>query len=647
MTTFRDNSVSYTTADSLPMETLRRIVAQAGKEYTETSLRAALIHCWAEANQVSLNALERGQATSEFLLTSNPQDTAKAFTQLRSHLRIFSLKALEAAFENLMDAGQRKAYGAVYTPNYIIDYLLDYGLMRGWHNPARLPTICDPCCGSAGFLVRAAEKLRQLNIEPEKAFAECLIGFDVDAGILNNARCLIELYLAANRVPLPGLQLRLHCADVLLLETAAIWRQAGVSKGFTLVATNPPYVKLQNLEASYRAKIAQRYAQFARGSFSLSPLFLLAGHKLLAENGCLAVITQNNLFTSLSGIEVRRYLQQQACLRRILTFGSQQIFANASAYTCLLFVGAGKAAAFEYGSVTETANGCSLAKVNFNVIRHDELKPEKWRLANAMHLANLKKIEGTGKPLGELTDIKVGFATLKDTVFQVRQQGDVCTTNAISGVVYEIESGITKPMVKIAELRGIEDLQHNKRRVIFPYKLVAGKYSLLAEQELCASFPKAYTYLIACRELLRNRDKGKKTYEGWYAWGRTQGMEAPGPKLLTKTFSKRPNFILDTSDQLFCNGYAIFPRKLALQDQSFPNYSLEVLERLLNSRLMDYYARLTSFEIAGGFQCYQKNFIERFGVIEMSNAQVTKFLSLPADGIDAFLAELYGIALGS
>lgn len=346
----------------------RKLVAQLSKEFSESTLRAALIYCWANANGIPLNHLERGQATAEFLLDADRLETTRVVTRLQPSLKTFPLKALEAAFESLMNAEQRKSYGAVYTPDFIIDNLLEHGLALGWRNHAKLPTICDPCCGSAGFLIRAAEQLRRQGIGIEKAFAECLVGFDKDACILRSAKCLIELYLASNGVSLPAPELRLHSADILLSEAAAIWQQANAPNGFNLIATNPPYVKLQNLEADYRTEIAERYARFARGSFSLSPLFLVAGHKLLADEGCLAVITQNNLFTSLSGIEVRRYLQQQQCLRRIVTFGSQQIFHNASAYTCLLFLGAEKAETFEYGSVTETADASSLENVSFNVI---------------------------------------------------------------------------------------------------------------------------------------------------------------------------------------------------------------------------------------------------------------------------------------
>ena len=161
---------------------------------------------------------------------------------------------------------------------------------------------------------------------------------------------------------------------------------------------------------------------------------------------------------------------------------------------------------------------------------------------------------------------------------------------------------------------------------------------LFGLDQIKAQFPKAHAYLWKHRNLLKSRDKGKKNYEGWYAWGRTQGMEAKGPKLLTKTFSKFPQFMLDRSDQLFCNGYAV-----SIRDDSLfrGELTIEVLEKMLNSRIMHYYAKLTSFQIEGDYQCYQKNFIERIGIVGMTEKEMTEFVELPRIDANEYLEGLY------
>ena len=109
-------------------------------------------------------------------------------------------------------------------------------------------------------------------------------------------------------------------------------------------------------------------------------------------------------------------------------------------------------------------------------------------------------------------------------------------------------------------------------------------------------------------------------------------MEAKGPKLLTKTFNAGPNFMFDPSNSLFCNGYSVSLRD---DEDLFANgFSLRAVQAVLNSPLMDYYARLTSFQIDGNYQCFQKNFIERFCIVKEALREI--------DGKEAYSPDLAG-----
>jgi hypothetical protein len=117
-------------------------------------------------------------------------------------------------------------------------------------------------------------------------------------------------------------------------------------------------------------------------------------------------------------------------------------------------------------------------------------------------------------------------------------------------------------------------------------------------------------------------------------------MESPGPKLLTKTFSRFPQFLLDNTDPLFCNGYGLFPRAATLFDAAMP---LEALAKILNSKVMHYYARLTSFQIEGNYQCYQKNFIERFGIPSFTANDIDAIMEMSTTDLDEYLSSIYRI----
>ena len=118
-------------------------------------------------------------------------------------------------------------------------------------------------------------------------------------------------------------------------------------------------------------------------------------------------------------------------------------------------------------------------------------------------------------------------------------------------------------------------------------------------------------------------------------------MEAPGPKLLTKTFNRGPNFLLDETDSLFCNGYSVKPREAG--GLFFAPIDIRVLQRILNSWVMDYYARLTSFQIEGGYQCFQKNFIEHFCIPEITLEHSREIMRLEDVALQQYICDLFGV----
>lgn len=614
-----------------------RLIRKLAENHGPTSVRAAMLRCWIRSNQIAAAPLRHCQQTQTFLESVDARNCEPLCSQIAVHGKL-SIKDVESGLESLNETTKRRHQGIVYTPNDVIDYLLATAVREA--RPRKTaPVVCDPACGSGGFLLRAASLLsQQFEISIGEALRSHVVGIDRDRDSLDNARCLIELALAERDQNVPTEALKLVCRDSLTTPKRDLCRLAGVDDGFDIVASNPPYVKLQNLELPYRRELEDRYREFVKGSYSLALLFLIAGHRLLKDGGCLAYVTQNNLFTSLAGEPIRRFLDQRRCLRRILDFGPTKIFGNAGAYTCLIFLGTDRGDEVEYEFCNEQPTRRALRRLDYSPIPLTQLNSKKWRLAKPRHLENLRRIEHAGCPLGELADIHVGVATLKDSVFLVRDAGDKCLAVGPNGEDVEIERAITRPAVKVASIATEAELIRNRLRIIFPYYAGDRGFALIVEDELRDKFPLTFLHLEACRDLLRRRDKGQKKAEAWYSWGRSQGRQALGPKLLTKTFDRRPNFMLDQSDQLFCNGYSVTTRADAASW-----LSIEMLQSILNSPVMHYYAKLTSFQIAGGYQCYQKNFIERFGVPLLDRGEAEMLLSMDSDSRDEQILQRYGL----
>ena len=311
-------------------------IKQLLEDYAADEIKAAVIKNWADCRGVPLHELSQGFVCSGVLQNLNSQVLTSMTLLGVSADDLVNLSQVEDAFEATFSEEHRRQHGVVYTPPFIAKYLIREGIAMTSAFQKATFSFCDPCCGGAAFQIAAAEVLfeeRQINYED--AFQNHIWGFDRDPVTLRNAQCLIELFLASKRRPLPKNKLHLFECDFFVADPETTLSSVGMPDGFNVIATNPPYVKLQNLPEEYRLELAEKYNGLANGSFSLALLFLIAGQKFLSRDGCLAIITQNNFFTSLSGTEVRRELQRQQSVRRIVDFGHNKVFENASAYTCL------------------------------------------------------------------------------------------------------------------------------------------------------------------------------------------------------------------------------------------------------------------------------------------------------------------------
>lgn len=617
------------TADQPIVHLIRQYIPEHGRE----ACLSSVIRAWLRINSGSPHVTRRCDNVQRAASVSPAGDLEDQIIMATSGT--LPLNFTDLAFESLLDKDNKRSIGAVYTPHYVIDYIVKR-CVTSRKDPS-IPKLIDPACGSGGFLVRAIPILSaHYNVQMEKVVNELVHGVDVSEEAIEYSKLSIEIFCATESFRPPDSFDFLINGDTLTGSANTLLDAAGIDgEGFDVVVTNPPYVKLQNLDYNYRQLLCDKYPEFTTGSFSTAMLFLIAGHRLLSRSGLLGYITQNNIYTSLAGKSIRRFLQDRRSLHTIIDFGHTKVFRGASAYTCLIFLERKPRDELYFRRCSNPESQLPLLRSkDFCDIAIDDLDSNKWRLAPPHHLRNLRKLESNGTPLGILAEIKVGFATLKDSVFLI---DDHHSQNSI-------ETDVTTPAIKIANFKDEKELKKNKLRVIQPYQKVGSRWTALTDDEFRRSYPNAYSYLKSNKAELLKRDKGKKQLGNFYEWGRTQCMEALGPKLLTKTFNRGPNFLLDETDSLFCNGYSVKP-KYSGQLFSAP-IDIHVLQRILNSWVIDYYARLTSFQIEGGYQCFQKNFIERFCIPDLAPTQSETILRLEDRELEEYISQLFGLHLG-
>lgn len=536
-------------------------------------------------------------------------------------------------FELAIPKAEKTKNGAVYTPKYIRDYILERVVSMQRKSLQDCLAI-DIACGCGAFLFSLANYLHSHCKLSYREAVQRLYGVDVSA--LSVKRCKILLSLAAlqNSEILTNEDFNIHQGNSLEFDFATMLRVTE-NGGFDIVIGNPPYVRAKNIDDESKALLSRWQVARCGNADLYLPFFEIACN-ILREDGVLGYITLNSFFKSVNARLLRSYFRKSNTALEIVDFGDQLIFGKTHAYTCIVLINKQREAGINYAKGQINVNRFSKKTASFNPISYSELDDHKgWNLNNAEILQNIRKIESVGHPLGELFQIKNGIATLANNIYIFRpiredeaffylQEGDM---------EFPIERGICRDIIKPNILHTEKEIPDIIEKVIFPYNK---DNKIIVEAEFMSRYPKAYKYLSLNKVKLAQRDKGEKTYEAWYAFGRSQAICDSGRKLLFPYMTDHPRFIYtDNESMLIYCGYAIFSEN---------EEDLLVLKRILESSVFDYYMRHTAKPYASGYYSYAKNYIKGFGIPVLSSKQRITLLSLQEqNAINNYVERLYNM----
>ncbi|MEA3452241.1 MAG: N-6 DNA methylase, partial [Bacteroidota bacterium] len=437
-------------------------------------------------------------------------DYFKNFTlnkSLFNSLQTFELstiKHLENSLELIIPNDDRKLNGAFFTPNYIVDFIIN--TIKPQENEKNL----DPSCGRGAFLVGLVNYYKTTyNKSIKRTIQENLFGADLMTYNIKRTKLILSIFALENNEIIENDDFNLIVQDSIRADWKSIFSQ---SKGFDNIIGNPPYVKFQDLSEENRNFLSKNYKTIKNGTFNLYFAFFELGFNLLSKNGKLGYITPNNYFTSLAGQPLRLFFQSKQCIYRIVDFKSKKVF-NAQTYTAITFLDKKDNSELLYDKIPDNLEPNQFLKnVNGSPNKLSDLNPKKWRLLKKTEQQNIKNIETLGQPIGQLFNIAVGVATLKDEIYFIDTQDNTNDyyVKIHNDKKYLIEKDITKTIYKISDFKKQKDVIHNKRRIIFPYKTKKGNAVALTENEIKEKFPKTYEYFLAVRAELEKRDKGKK-----------------------------------------------------------------------------------------------------------------------------------------
>ena len=482
-----------------------------------------------------------------------------------------------------MSAARKKSNGVVYTPDFVVELILDRALPQGKEEFADA-IICDPACGDGAFLTAVAKRtLSHLEHEHALTVLKRMTGYDIDGQAIEQCRekldSILKSYYPEERI------------DWNLIVRDALHRSSftGELEAFTHVVGNPPYVRVQHLEQTRRGKIAGQW-RLLRGATDLFIIFYELALDLLKEGGLVGYITPSSWLRSDSGSLLRKHLVESHRIREIIDFGRHQMFDDVTTYTSITVIQKGE----KHQAIPATTyDGQKLSNGGQVVIRSSNPAKPWWVAPHASARKRMAKLKKNSIPLGEIADIHVGIQTLADRVFILPKE---------KAVSMQFESWIMKDIVKASVMKDGED--PIQRIVVFPYDIEGQLYD---EEHIAFWAPNAYHWLLSNKEYLLKRDKGKLRSTEWYAFGRNVSiLSGFGDKVLTSGMNRYPNFQrCKNPDATFYGGYCIKPR--------YP-FDWGALLSVLNSKEMDFFIRLTSRPYQGGWMSYAKSFIEKFPI---------------------------------
>jgi hypothetical protein len=501
--------------------------------------------------------------------------------------RILNVEELIKIFEFVVSPLDRIVTGAIYTPNYIREYILE-NIFNGLQNFDNVK-ICDPACGCSAFLLNTSVLIRKRTNKSYKViFEENLFGLDIQEHSIERSKLVLTLFALSEGEDFSKAEFNLFTGNALNF----VWSDYIENfNRFQYVIGNPPYVCSRNLDEESK-ELLKDWSVCSTGHPDLYIPFFEIGLSILDDNGKLGFITMNTFFKSINGRALREYFKNNNYKITILDFGSEQVFSSKSTYTCLCFISKIEQKYIEYSKLSsKELQGRN--KIALNRIKYSELDSlSGWNLQST---DVINKIESIGIPLGEKFRTRNGIATLKNNIYIFSPVSEDDNYYYLqNGSLYPIEKEICSDIINPNKLAKDGITKKIRQKIILPYKRSSKDVELIKEELFKVNFPKAYEYLESKKTILATRDKGKGNYKRWYAFGRNQSLEQMRFKLFFPHISSKiPDYLINKDKNLlFYNGLALIAKN---------NRDLEFMKKIMSSRLFWFYVTKSSKPYGSGY----------------------------------------------
>ncbi len=251
----------------------------------------------------------------------------KAICQVSLILKNYELKTIdddvkgkiyEELIKNTLDKGENQQF---FTPRNITQFIVELV------NPQINEKICDPACGSGGFLISALEHVKNNNplVDVLKFSENNLLGVEIDSRMVWIAQMNVILHGGCYK----SIQY-LKGGGSLSQTSEAIEKLP--SKSIDIIITNPPF------GSDYESISDLNKFELGRGKKSRrrGVLFLEKCLNLLKPGGKLAIVLEESILNNSSNDDVRRHLFGNAQIEAIISLPESAFMPYATVKTSII-----------------------------------------------------------------------------------------------------------------------------------------------------------------------------------------------------------------------------------------------------------------------------------------------------------------------
>ncbi|TAL60998.1 MAG: SAM-dependent DNA methyltransferase, partial [Bacteroidetes bacterium] len=464
------------------MDKLIRRILLLSTQYKIDDIDTALIQNYID----SLNLHVIRNSSLKEITNSKSKEIWEIKTWLNQNQIKLDLDLLLKYYELQVSPQDRKKNGSYYTPNNVINFIIDRVVIDG------VDKILDPACGSGAFLLGAAIKLKKFTKQTYKEiFDKYIYGVDIVPINVYRTKIILTLLALSSGEDEKNFNFNIYQGDSLAFDWEIYIKNF---EGFKYIVGNPPYVRTKNLTREMRESLT-RWSTTYLGNMDLYIPFFELGLSLLSKDGIMGYISPNTYFTSLNARVLRQLLKQKRVVKTIIDFDGLKIFKGATTYTGITILTARPNEYISFNLIDDYNLIDKLSELKPTHIRYEALGDDEWRLLSEKDLNNIRKIESVGSPLFKYAKRMItGIATLNNNLYLIdgNKKNGQYFLKTYKNKSYLIEKEVTRKIIKPNIIKSEAALAHNRERIIYPYISKDGKYELIPEETLKKQFPKTY-----------------------------------------------------------------------------------------------------------------------------------------------------------